>query len=103
MNVTGTKSAGNMEKNINIISFVIYVSMRETRREAEKYAGMSTPILPHSALIDTQINVFSVLVLLCQRAAFLLQLLTVAFDVLDHQVLPGQLIVVGEVVNHLVI
>lgn len=53
--------------------------------------------------MGTKIDVFSVLILLCQRAAFLLQLLAVALDVLDHEILPCQFIVVGEVVHHLLI
>ena len=65
---------------------MICVSVRDKRREADKYA-----------FLDTEINVFSILVLLRQRAALFLQVLPVAFDVLDHQVLPGQLIVVWEV------
>lgn len=51
----------------------------------------------------TQINIFPVLVLLRQRTTLLLQLLAVALDILDHQVFPGQLVVVGEVVDHLVV
>lgn len=46
-------------------------------------------------------DVFPVVVLLGQRAALLLKLLAVALDVLDHQVLPGQLVVVGEVVDQI--
>ena len=56
-----------------------------------------------SVVKSTQINVFSILILLCKRTSFLLQLLAVALDVFDHQVLSGQLVVVGEVVNHLFI
>lgn len=51
----------------------------------------------------TQVEVFPALVLLGQGTGLLLQVFAVALDVLDHQVLPGQLVVVWEVVDHLVV
>lgn len=51
----------------------------------------------------TQVEVFPTFVLLRQGAPFLLQLLPVPLDVLHHQILPRQLIVVWEMVDDLVV
>ena len=48
----------------------------------------------------TKVKVSSGCILLCKRAAILFQFLAVSLNVLHHEVLPGQFIVVGEVTNH---
>ncbi len=84
MNVTGTKSVPESER-------ASHSTLRAYRTQTEAAASF------------TQVEVFPVLVLLGQGTGLLLQLLPVALDVLDHQVLPGQLVVVGEVIDHLVV
>uniref|UniRef100_A0A480HXA7 Putative tubulin polyglutamylase TTLL1 isoform X3 n=1 Tax=Sus scrofa TaxID=9823 RepID=A0A480HXA7_PIG len=76
-------------------------------------AGGAFPELLHKQVVvggqhvgdrdKVQVEVFPTFVLLRQGAPFLLQLLPVPLDVLHHQILPRQLIVVWEMVDDLVV
>ena len=47
----------------------------------------------------TKMDVSSIVLFLRQRAAFFLQLTTIALDVFHHQIFPCQFIVVGEMID----
>ena len=48
----------------------------------------------------TKVFICAMLIFLCKHTAFLLQVLPVTLDILHHQILPSQLIVVREVTYH---
>lgn len=48
----------------------------------------------------TKMNIAAIFVLLCQRIAFFVQVLSVSLDILYHQIFPGQFNMIWKMADH---